>query len=106
MGDRKRELSRAALNVLASFMREPAEPHYGLQLISDCGVKAGSLYPILQRFEDDGWIEGTWEEVDPREEKRPRRRYYRLTGLGQQAAREELRRATSGLTVGVLGWSS
>ena len=40
-----------------------------------------------------GWVESRWEEVDPREEGRPARRYYRLTASGVSLAREALARA-------------
>ena len=39
-------------------------------------------YPILLRLEHEGWVTSRWEDVDPRAEKRPARRYYRLTAGG------------------------
>ena len=36
-------------------------------------------YPILLRLEHEGWVASHWEDIDPRAEKRPARRYYRLT---------------------------
>lgn len=96
----KRALSRTALEVLAAFLKSSAEPKYGLQLMNETGIQAGSLYPILQRFEDQGWIEAHWEDIDPSREGRPRRRYYSITGVGHEAARQELRSALRRLTVG------
>jgi DNA-binding PadR family transcriptional regulator len=44
-----------------------------------------SLYPLLHRFEHQGWIEGKWvEKADQR-----RRRYYRLTSRGRQVLRSK-----------------
>jgi PadR family transcriptional regulator PadR len=40
-----------------------------------------SLYPILCRMEDHGWIKGRWVEM-PGER---RRRFYRLTKKGEKA---------------------
>lgn len=40
-----------------------------------------SLYPVLYRMEQRGWISGCWVE---RQGQR-RRRYYRLTASGKQA---------------------
>jgi transcriptional regulator len=37
-----------------------------------------SLYPLLYRLEKRGWIQGRWVEKDGQR----RRRYYRLTALG------------------------
>jgi PadR family transcriptional regulator PadR len=87
-----KKLSRNALDVLTEFLSSPSEPRYGLQLMHTLGLGAGSLYPILQRFEDEGWLEAHWEDIDPTSEGRPRRRYYQMTGLGQEVARSEVRR--------------
>ena len=42
-----------------------------------------SLYPVLCRMEDRGWIKGRWVE----KEGQRRRKYYRLTRSGQDALR-------------------
>ncbi len=44
----------------------------------------GSLYPALQRLEQDAYIEGVWEPFPPQGKRR--RRVYRLTARGQGAA--------------------
>ncbi len=41
---------------------------------------AASLYPLLYRLEERGWIQGRWVEKSGQR----RRRYYRLTALGQR----------------------
>lgn len=64
------------------------EPHYGFGLIQTTGLKSGSLYPILERLERQGWVSSAWEQVDPAEAGRPRRRYYRLTPEGVAGAQE------------------
>jgi DNA-binding PadR family transcriptional regulator len=46
----------------------------------------GSLYPALQRLEQDGLIEGAWEPNPPQGKRR--RRVYRLTLRGMSAARQ------------------
>jgi len=40
-----------------------------------------SLYPVLCRMEDKGWIKGRWVEKDGQR----RRKYYRITRSGQDA---------------------
>ena len=82
----------ATLEVLSIFVQDPSTPRYGSEMMKATGLSSGSLYPILQRLEDDGWIEGDWELL-PDDAQRPRRRYYRLTATGLPAARAELRRA-------------
>jgi len=59
---------------------------YGLQIMKEAGIASGTLYPILDRLEDAGWIEGEWGL--PEQAGRPARRYYSLTGAGiTEAAR-------------------
>ena len=49
----------------------------------------GTLYKALERLEDAGALASRWEEPDSAAlERRPRRRYYRLT-LAGEAARTE-----------------
>ncbi|MCG8456425.1 MAG: helix-turn-helix transcriptional regulator, partial [Holophagales bacterium] len=49
--------------------------------------RVASLYPLLSRLEDRGWIAGRWVEK-PGER---RRRFYRLTESGQGALEEKRR---------------
>jgi len=78
--------------VLSAMLADPASQYYGLQLCEETGLPSGTIYPILARLEQAGWVDSSWE--DPAEhvlEGRPRRRYYRLADEG--AAREGLARA-------------
>jgi transcriptional regulator len=50
-------------------------------------VKPGSLFPALQRMEQEGWIVGTWGES----ENNRRAKYYRLTAAGTSRLGEEQR---------------
>lgn len=81
-------MRKATREVLAAFMEAPGDEHYGLNVAKAAGLKSGSLYPILGRLEEHGWLTSRWEELDPSEEGRPRRRYYRLTadGIGMAKA--------------------
>jgi len=55
----------------------------------------GTLYRALGRMETAGLLESRWEDAEISEaEGRPRRRLYRITGLGE-AALAETRRATA-----------
>ena len=44
-------------------------------------VNQGSLYPALQRVEQNGWIDSEWRTTENRREAR----YYRLTAKGRKA---------------------
>jgi PadR family transcriptional regulator PadR len=63
---------------------------YGLEISRRTGLKSGTLYPILDRLEDAGWVESRWEESEPSRNGRPRRRFYRLTSAGAHEARATL----------------
>ena len=76
------------LRVLDAMLADATQHHWGFELIKVTGLKSGTLYPILARLESAGWVQSGWEaEHVP---GRPRRRYYRLTGDGAEAARREL----------------
>src|SRR5215468_2150932 len=85
------------LKVLREMVAAPTHAHYGLQLVEAVGLPSGTIYPILARLEKAAWVESGWEEVDPSVVKRPRRRFYLLTGRGAQRARAEL--AAAGMAV-------
>jgi len=80
-----RELKKGSAELLILSLVE-ARARHGYELCkliearSD-GVltfRAASLYPLLYRLEDRGWIQGRWVEKAGQR----RRRYYRLTPAG------------------------
>jgi PadR family transcriptional regulator, regulatory protein PadR len=79
-------LTVQVLLVLQALLREPGRELYGLELSEETGLQPGTAYPILLRLEHEGWVTSRWEDVDPRAEKRPARRYYRLTADGAAEA--------------------
>jgi DNA-binding PadR family transcriptional regulator len=91
------------LRVLRAFLEHPASELYGLELARATAVKGGTLYPLLDRLENEGWLRSRWEENDPGEEGRPRRRFYALTGHGAHEARQVL--IEHGVTVGAVQWT-
>jgi DNA-binding PadR family transcriptional regulator len=62
--------------------------HYGLEIAEGVGLPTGSVYPILARLEQAGWVTSEWENIDPAVAGRRRRRYYRLTASGAERAAE------------------
>ncbi|HEX8759803.1 MAG TPA: helix-turn-helix transcriptional regulator [Pseudonocardiaceae bacterium] len=75
----------------------PTAALYGLEITARAGLLPGTTYPILQRLLDYGWLTDEWEDLDPREAGRPRRRYYRLTEEGALVARKALQDASARL---------
>jgi len=80
-----RRVTRPTVEVLQSLLDEPGTV-WGLRIAKSVGRPPGSVYPILGRLEDAGWIIGCWEQETTR--GGPRRRLYRLTDDGRLHARE------------------
>jgi len=97
MGRRTRSLSLSAIKILAVMLEDPTADYYGLDLGRRVGVMTGTVYPLLKRLEDMGWLESYAEPVDPAAAGRPARRLYRLTGEGASRAKAELRELESTL---------
>lgn len=76
---------------LLVFLDEPRSWRYGYDLMKVASLSSGTLYPLLARLTDDGWLESRWEESEfP---GKPPRQLYRLTATGQVHARQALERA-------------
>jgi DNA-binding PadR family transcriptional regulator len=69
------------------MLDDPSRPWYGLEMAAASGLKSGTIYPLLARLERAGWLTSRWEDVDPVEAGRPRRRLYELTNAGYDAVR-------------------
>lgn len=96
---RLRRPSPQTLAVLAVLADQPGEWFYGLEISGATGLKSGSLYPILIRLADRGWLESQW--LEPEKPGRPARHVYRITGAGRTA----LRSAVASQSAMVLGRS-
>ena len=66
---------------------------YGFDISDATGLPSGTVYPVLRRLEDAGLLRSQWENVETaRQEQRPPRRYYTVTGSGAQAIRNATER--------------
>jgi DNA-binding PadR family transcriptional regulator len=66
---------------------------YGFEIMDATGLPSGTVYPILSKLEDSGFLKSRWE--DPRvarREKRPPRRSYEITGAGRVALTTNMER--------------
>ncbi|MGH9312805.1 MAG: PadR family transcriptional regulator [Vicinamibacterales bacterium] len=85
-----RGLSFAAVSVLHAVARGYK---YGFDVIDATGLPSGTVYPALSRLERDGYLRSDWEdEQAARADKRPPRRYYRMTAPGVRALEDALKR--------------
>ena len=82
-----RELKRGSAELLILSLLD-ARPRHGYELSKLIHTRSGgqltfhidSLYPLLYRLEERGWIKGTW--VEKAGERR--RRFYKVTGEGRR----------------------
>src|SRR5438445_8750342 len=78
------------LKVLSCFVSASGKRLSGADITRATGVTSGTLYPLLYRYEDAGWLKSEWEIVDASAVGRPRQRLYTLTGKGKRAASNAL----------------
>ncbi|MFC0601117.1 PadR family transcriptional regulator [Streptomyces palmae] len=64
----------------------PDDRAWGLKICEETELGSGTVYPILERMLDAGWITRTEETGE--HPGRPKRYYYELTAAGQRAAHE------------------
>ena len=82
-----RELKKGSAELIILSIVEPRARHgYEISKLIEARsagqltFHVASLYPLLYRLEERGWLKGTWiEKPDER-----RRRYYRLTPEGRR----------------------
>jgi PadR family transcriptional regulator PadR len=97
-------LSHQMLRVLRLFAEQPTLSLAGSDVSKQTGMLSGTIYPILMRLERAGWLSSQWENLDPRDAGRPRRRLYHLTGLGYNKSRAAF--AELGMPNGSIAWNS
>jgi len=78
--------TRAVLEVLAS---DGIGWSYGYEISKETGIASGTLYPLLMRLADRGFLESKWEPAAV--PGRPPRRMCRLTAVGRRYATEASR---------------
>ena len=81
-------MSAQTVTVVTALLAAPRRWRYGYDLSMETGLPSGTLYPILMRLCDRGWLETGWE--DSEEAGRPPRHIVRLNARGVGAARDAL----------------
>jgi DNA-binding MarR family transcriptional regulator len=78
-------LTTPTLAVLGVLMAAgPDDRIWGFRLCEEADLGSGTVYPLLERLENAGWIVGIWEDPPPTD--RPRRRFYEMTTAGRRDA--------------------
>jgi len=85
-----RQLGYATIAVLRAI-RNGYE--YGTDIMDRTGLPSGTVYPTLSRLDERGLLRSRWERRELADaERRPRRRYYRLTAPGERVLDAAIRR--------------
>lgn len=87
-----REWKKGSAELLVLSLLE-GQPRHGYDISKLIQIRSGgflrfhvtSLYPLLYRLEDRGWIESRW--VEKAEQRR--RRYYSMTSKGRKVLRSQ-----------------
>ncbi len=82
-------MTQQALALMQTFLERGNDWSYGYDLSRESGLKSGTLYPMLIRFSERGWLDDEWQHA---EGEKPRH-MYRLTPLGRRAAKVALEEA-------------
>ena len=79
--------TRPMRGLLAALLGGGTGWRHGYDLSKETGLKSGTLYPLLMRFAERGWVEARWAEAAV--PGRPPRHMYRLTPEGRRIAAEQ-----------------
>jgi len=92
MEHRVNELKKGSAELLIlSLVEDRARHGYEISKLIDVRSRgklrfnAASLYPLLYRLENRGWIEGRWVE----KANQRRRRFYRITKAGRKVLNDQ-----------------
>jgi PadR family transcriptional regulator PadR len=59
---------------------------YGFDIMEAAALPSGTVYPVLARLEERGYVRSKWETpAIAQKDKRPPRRYYTITAAGRDA---------------------
>jgi PadR family transcriptional regulator PadR len=98
---RKPRSSKQTNQLLAVLATDARRWRHGYELSQKTGLKSGTLYPLLIRLSDQGWLEARWSE--PEREGRPPRHEYRLTEEGAELAKQQAAAAMKSAELSVKG---
>jgi DNA-binding PadR family transcriptional regulator len=90
---KKKKLSLGSVMVLHALARGY---EYGFDIMEETGLTSGTIYPALDRLERLGFARSEWEDAQlAQAEKRPPRKYYRITPDGARELEAALERHRS-----------
>jgi PadR family transcriptional regulator, regulatory protein PadR len=64
---------------------------HGFDIMDAAGLRSGTVYPLLGRLEEAGYVRSRWEAPEAAQKaRRPARRYYDITAAGRRALEASL----------------
>lgn len=84
------KIAGRTMELLLFLCNTPNNEFSGSSMSKELRIASGTLYPLLVKLEDAGLVVSHWENGDPQELGRPRRRYYKITGEGSKAIHERM----------------
>ena len=79
-----KRITKSTISVLKYLLHDPKDT-WGLEISKITGYSVGTVYPILEKLENAGWIQSKWEVHNER--SGPRRRFYKINPDKFQEAR-------------------
>lgn len=98
---RNRRPSAQTRSVLEYLARDTSTWSYGYQISKETGIASGTLYPLLMRLADRGYLESRWDASA--QAGRPPRRLCRLSETGDEYAAATLRSSPRSATKQLAG---
>ena len=84
---RKPNSSRQTRALLAALLGRYRMWRHGYDLSNETGLRSGTLYPLLIRLSEQGFLESRWQDAE--RPGLPPRHVYRLSARGLALAREQ-----------------
>jgi len=93
-------ITNAFIRTLWLFVENSREKYCGADVMRELKLQSGTVYPLLTRMVNIGWLSCEKEEVNPREVGRPAKRFYQITPVGLKEGRKLLTQQFPGWNYG------
>jgi PadR family transcriptional regulator, regulatory protein PadR len=78
-------VTQSLIGVIEAFLDAGGGELHGYAIIKSSGLGGPTVYKILERMTEMGWVTARWQD-NPEDPNKPRRRYYKMTSAGMQAS--------------------
>jgi DNA-binding PadR family transcriptional regulator len=79
-------MSRLSFTSVAVLKAVADGSRHGFNIMDAASLPSGTVYPILGRLEEGGYVRSHWEAAEVAQKaRRPARRYYEITAAGRRA---------------------